>query len=638
MIRRASTIMTCRHPRSPLRRRADDSGQQALLIVVSISIVMFLFSLVLVTQATQEAPIVNRSLINHAAYRALQAGVNQYLYAINQDPNGVTCTKPGAPACAYFAAQGFTFGQFNPVPNTPRGPTGISYTPSEWTAVGYPVLQQNTGTIQVAVVGAAGFANVASSIQYQTADITFKANNNFLLNVSWSQYNDEDPAISGSSCTPTGYLWGGGGNNCGYGDAGYINGYFPLYGPVFSDDEILVCNNPTATIDHITTAAPQLTYSAGGGCSNKVNYLHPSENLSINPYPQTPPTNINALDQPAKSQGCFYQGPTTITFNSGGGYTVSSPDTPWQANNGTTQTTYDGLSLSNNKSSCLPSTGTSGSVTGPANGVIYVHNLNSAACSSGKLPNGSAIASNPLTTAYDAHGFSYDGEGPQPNCEGDAIVHGQVNGAYTLATQNDINLDGNLTYANCPQLTASEQSSMNSATPLGPWPAAAQCSSISSSATNDILGLIATNFVSVNNPLQQSGPWWNPTITPVATCGTSGASAPPDCSNPNPIIMASILALNHTFSVPNYAQSPGYLGTIDFWGSLGEKYIDIEESGYGNGYGMSYNWDPRLSVLSPPDFFTPSTPSWITQSFSVTVGQCSLVWPIPASPTCPALP
>lgn len=627
--------------RGARRGGPDESGQQAILLVVAISLIMFSFSLVLVTQTAQELPIINRTLIDHAAYRALQAGVADYLYAINENSNGVTCTGPTSPACAYFTTQGFAFGQFQSVPNSPNGPTGISYTPSEWTSVGYPVINQANGTIQVAVVGAAGFANAMSSIQYQTADIIFRANDTFLLNVAWSQFNAMDPTIPTSTgCTPTGYLWGGGGSNCGLGDAGVVTPSFPYYGPVFSDDEVLVCQNtnPTVypTIDHIETAAPNLSYSGGGGCSSTVNYINPSQNLSI-PKPLLPPTNINALAIPSTAQGCYYRGPTTINFLATGGYYVSSPDTPWVASNGTTITSYDGANLANNKSQCLPSANnsTAGNVTGPANGVIYVDALSGTTCQKGKLPNGSSIPANPLKSAYDANGYTYDGEGPSPQCNGDAIVSGVVTGGYTLAAQNDIMIDRNVTYADCPTLTTADQKAMNSTAPLGEWTASKQCNTIAPNTVNgqpnlinDTLGLIANNFVSINNPLKNGNL--------VAAC--SGSSLTPDCSNPNPIIMASILALGHTFSVPNFCSSPGVVGTIDFYGSLAEKYIDVEECGGwgGNyGYGVTYTWDSRLSILSPPQFFSPSTPAWLTQAFSVTVGKCSTVWPVNTA-TCPA--
>jgi hypothetical protein len=626
-----SDLRTPPNRRAPTRHRRrrtfDDVGQQALLLVMAITLIMASFALVMVTQTTQEFPVVDHTLVDHAAYRALQAGVNDYLYAINENPNGVTCTSASAPSCAYFNTQGFQFDQFTSVPNTPTGQTGVSYAPSEWTSVGYPVLNQAAGTIQVAVVGAAGFANAASSIQYQTADIVFKAANTFLLNVSWSQYNAIDPNINGvgSGCTPTSYLWGSG--NCGTGDAGTVTPSFPYYGPVFSDDEVLVCNTPT--IQQIETAAPNLTY-ASPGCNNNVTYINPSKNLSINPYPLSPPTNINALSTPAKSQGCYYTGPTTITFLSTGGYYVSSPDTVWQASNGTTNTTYDASSTANNKSQCLPTTSgsTAGNVSGPSNGVIYVTGVTGTGCNSTLQRNDP----NPLYAAYDANGFNYDGEGSSSQCNGDAIVSGAVSGAYTLATANDIMIDGNLTYADCPQLSSTQQNAMNSATPLGEWPTSAQCSSISTTTVNDTLGLIATNFVSINNPLQTV----RGRTQALPTCGSGSASPAPDCSNPDPIIMASILALQHTFSVPNFCSSPGYMGSVDLYGSLGEKYIDVEECG-SNGYGVSYTWDSRLSILSPPEFFTPATPSWDTNSFSVTVGQCSVVWPINTS-TCPTAP
>jgi hypothetical protein len=621
-------------------QRRGDQGQQALLLVVAVALIMFSFSLVLVTQSTQELPIVNRTLIDHAAYRALQAGVNDYLYAINQNPNGVTCTSAAAPSCAYFTTQGFKFNQFTAVPNVPTGSTGISYAPSEWTSVGYPVINQANGTIQVAVVGAAGFDNATSSIEYQTANVTFKANNSFLLSVSWNQFNAIDPTLTsvGTQCIPTGYLWGPmGTTNCGIGDAGYLSQSFPYFGPVFSDDEVLVCQTPT--IDHLTTAAPQLSYAVNGGCSANVTYLTPSKNLIINPYPQSPPTNINALTNPSQLQGCYYVGPTTITFTSTGGYNVSSPDTPWQASNGTTNTTYDGDSLANNKSQCLPSTtgSTSGQVSGPANGVIYVDALSSTTtCTTSNYKN---LPANPLLSAYNGEPFNYDGEGSTPNCNGDAIVSGTESGGLTLAAQNDIVIDNNLTYADCPTLTTSDQTTMNGP-PLGEWPTAKQCSTLAPNTVNgaanlinDTLGLIANNFVSINNPLVKNGN----TVTLAQTCGTTGAPLAPACGNPYPIVMASILALGHALSVPNFQSSPGYQGTVDFYGSLGEKYIDVEETSSNNGYGVDFTWDTRLSILSPPEFFTPSTPSWITNSFSVTVGKCSEVWPIDTT-SCPAIP
>ena len=198
-------------------------------------------------------------------------------------------------------------------------------------------------------------------------------------------------------------------------------------------------------------------------------------------------------------------------------------------------------------------------------------------------------------------------------------------------------IDNNLTYADCGDdgglgLTTSEQNAMNNFSPLRQWPTTANCTALPTTGTIDTLGLIANNFVSINNPMTG-----NPNNAKVVkTCGASGAQPAPDCANPNPIIMASILALGHALSVPNFQDAPGYLGSVDFYGSLGEKYIDVEESG-NNGYGVDFTWDTRLSILSPPQFFTPSTPSWVTNSFSVTVGKCSEVWPVNTS-ACPTIP
>ena len=100
-----------------------------------------------------------------------------------------------------------------------------------------------------------------------------------------------------------------------------------------------------------------------------------------------------------------------------------------------------------------------------------------------------------------------------------------------------------------------------------------------------------------------------------------------------PIIMGSILALSHAFAVPNFNEVNNPVGQIAYYGSMAENFIDVEQQG-SNGYGVDYNWDQRLAVLSPPHYLTPGTNAWTTQSFSVTVGTCSVVWPAVAS-TCP---
>ena len=60
-----------RHAGRQRWRHRDDKGQQALLLVMAVALIMFTFAFVLVNESTAELPIVNKTLIDHAAYRAL---------------------------------------------------------------------------------------------------------------------------------------------------------------------------------------------------------------------------------------------------------------------------------------------------------------------------------------------------------------------------------------------------------------------------------------------------------------------------------------------------------------------------------------------------------------------------------------
>jgi hypothetical protein len=624
-------------------RRRNDDGQQALLLVMGIATIMVLLGTILVSSVDQQDPQVSRTLIGQDSYRALQAGVSDFTYGINQDPNAAACsgiasvppttppTITPSPSCNYFTSHNVSLGTWQVVPNLPTGGGSLNYQPSEWVSIGYPVLNQVNQYVQVTVVGASGFANAPNSIQYQTANITLNATNDFLLNVTWSNFNaldttalDTKLASLASQTPPQGcsYLWQSGGDaNCspGAANSGYFAPNFPTYGPVFSNDEVLATGCPT--INNITTAAPQLIY--GSTCSN---FLQPAKNV-VNHAIDVPPTTLAAgsdLSNAAKVGGCYYTGPTTITLTGTTGFTAVSAGTQVTAGGA------DSYSLASDTSTCP----VNGSAALPSNGVIYVDAM-PASCT--------ALASaNPLTAVYTGAAFSdgttnsYSGETSAPGCEGDVILNGALSGALTIGVANNIVIDGNITYADCPSI-ATQQTNMNNASQSA-WPS--PCS-ITSTGTNDVLGMIANNYIQMNLPLHSAGTvnGVNQNGVPYAACA-AGAPAL-NCTITNPIIMGSMLALTHAFSVPNFKeaniQTNAPIGEIDYWGSLAENFIDIEEQTSGSGavgYAMNYNWDSRLAVLSPPHYLTPGTSAWATQSFSVTVGKCSVVWPVVTS-TCP---
>ena len=68
--------------------RSEQSGQ-ALLIVMGLVTMIFLGTLAVAQNVAQHYPIVQRDQIVHEAYRAMQAGVNNYLSMANSNPDTV---------------------------------------------------------------------------------------------------------------------------------------------------------------------------------------------------------------------------------------------------------------------------------------------------------------------------------------------------------------------------------------------------------------------------------------------------------------------------------------------------------------------------------------------------------------------
>jgi hypothetical protein len=169
------------------------------------------------------------------------------------------------------------------------------------------------------------------------------------------------------------------------------------------------------------------------------------------------------------------------------------------------------------------------------------------------------------------------------NC-GNVYVSGTYSSSLTIASDNDIIIDGNL---------------CNSG--------AACTTSLPAPTGNAVLGLIANDFVRVYHPVS----------------GSRGSSAG-SCSNVNngtgtlynPIVYAAILAVKHSFIVDNYdcgGESPS-LGTLYVYGAIAQLFRGpVGTGGSGgatSGYIKSYNYDDRLSEEEPPYFLDPASAAW----------------------------
>lgn len=646
------------HPPARLRRRLApssrslrDRGQATLAFVFGLTVMMATGAGILATNVMQHFPLVQNDVVAHYAYRALEAGMNTFVADVNANANQIACraNSPTGGQC--------TAGNYNSWKQV-QGTSGPGVVP-EWYLWENPVFcftnactsshsaTANLLYVKVTIYGAAGFPG---HLRYQSSAINLQPQNGFLNRVWWSNYEATDPALTGSSPSSCTQDWKNGyrgPNTSGSYACGPV--YFGpgdrVYGPIFSNDSIYEATRPTLgptqTADpkclFITgrpttgTSSCHTSFSSGGVSQATATAAATSKyGVPVEPLPVTD----SSLAAFATLDGCLYKGPTTIEFDSNDQMTVWSPDTATTAK--------------------CPSNGTTANVPngGHGNGVIYVDSQSTASqCKPGANPfdnyTATTKANGPNAQwGYKGTYYDYFGWQPQPNCEGDAFVSnnprgGGISGQLTVATANNVVVTGNITYTHCGSAFTSTVTHPCAFNPTG---------------TNDVLGLIATNYVEVNRPVrpncQTFYTWW--TGRRYTTCSGvgPGSSLEPPCTvtqlgtpaaalcNPGPVtIDAAILALNHSFTVNNegligpYGTTFGVgpaSGALTVYGSIDQDWRGavgiFGGTGIISGYAKNYDWDSRIAAITPPHYLNPGTPSWALVSSATDLA--------PTIPTC----
>ena len=576
------------------RHRPAAEAGQALVIVLGLIGLLTEGAAALAQNAVQHQTMIAADTLQHESFQALQAGIDEYLSAANTNPDFIVCDH--ANQTSGFCANALQFDTWTPVP-------GVSPTdgPPAWYWLSDPSIDYTTGTVSLTVMGASGYPN---DYRYDEGNVSLTAKNDFLLNVLWIDYNQVDPVVVQQvdqlNSPPTCELYWASSTSP---QTDANNGCIPvefitgdtLDGNVWIKDAIFVCGSPTFQAVHtmdpslpsgeFTVPAPGCNLPSDQQNQPVINDKAASTAGAATPSESIPATNAT-LAQVARTGGCLFQGPTEITLQ-GTTMTVTSPDTP-AASSGATG--GDGLDSASNPNQCLP-TATDPTPNLPANGVIYVQN-----CPSSDT---SCTSFNPMA------GLGETGSsGPT---YGDAIVHGTLTGPLTIATANNIVIDGNICYTSTSGCTTAPGAKLANGSP-----------------NTDMLGLVAQNFVEVNHPVSTCN-WWQSdcrygTVTDMLTCGTAGASPPPACDLYNPVIDAVSLAMNHSFLVNNYALGCP-LGTLTVEGTLDMQWRGPVGVTYSpsnpycgehttSGYLKDYQYDGRLQYLSPPYYLNPGTPSW----------------------------
>ncbi|MBK5219625.1 MAG: hypothetical protein JJE35_07555 [Thermoleophilia bacterium] len=540
----------------PVKRSENEAGFTMISVILGLSLVIAL-SIVAVTAVSGDLHLNRHDLDQRRAYEAAKAGINDYVFHLHNETDYWTDCTNVQPETNAVNQVGSTAKQRH-VPGNTGGTYAIELLPaagqSQYTQCdaanpGPSMLEPSglfRGTFRIRSTGFSGKADVSIVATFKPAT--------FLDYVYLTQYETLDPVSYGFP-NPSPELDGANsqcskplqerdlqGNPLALSMAGRNSAPIPnvkdadgnetiycvvisfvkgdsINGPMHTNDSFAISDNPTlgrGPADPVevsgppkgwfsTKDVPQSGSTKTGSSSNFKGTLTANSPV-INP----PPSN-SALEDIA---GLKFTGQVRICLN---GETIS---------------------VSAGKT-CTESPLYSGPL--PSNGVVYVGGTSCPTIYS------------PFTATY-----------PSTSGCGTAFIHGEYSGQLTLATENDIIVDGNLIHSG-----------------------------------EGVLGLIANNFVRVYHPFSAQ------TGRSKCNSGSNGAG-----SISNLQIDAAILAIEHSFIVDHY-DCGNSLGTLTVNGAIAMKYRGPVGTTGGTGYIKNYNYDDRLRYLQPPSFIEPAESDWV---------------------------
>ncbi len=553
----------------PIRRRNAEEQGFALVTVLIALMALLALSAAAVAYGVGSEAISRRDQNWNAALSAAEAGIDDFVFRLNENSNYFLYSAANQPP---DGNQAFT--QYVPVP----GGNTISQFRYSTSTSGI----STDGTILITSTGKVGTTK-------RTVQATLRRRT-FIDYLYYTDYETLDPALytgplftGDSTYTPaqattncTRYAYASPTRGAGCTEINFISAD-QVNGPLHTNDSFLVCGQPRFNGNTSTSwnKASQPRYRTNTGCSNNTPvFANPGDPKYLSNLAMPPSNSSIKAETAAGKGGCIFTGPTSITLNNDGTMTVTSPFSK-QTNGG-----------------CIAN----GTGALPTNGVVYVQSVPSTAgdpnYTNGCPYTNPAHPLSALIVANDANQFGCR--------DGDLFVQGTLKGQLTIAAANDVLITGNITY--------------NGGT-----------------TGTSLLGLVANNFVYIRHPVQLSTTTYNPPQTSKpAACSSSfdrtdyvqnssGRYVQRICSKDlagaqsNPTINAAILAVNHSFTVP-YWQRGDALGTLAVTGAIAQRFRGPVGTNSGGsvvtGYAKNYVYDQRLRYLSPPKFLDPIASAW----------------------------
>lgn len=535
----------------PLRGRGE--GGVALATVTLACVILMTLAIASVSYALGSQTISRRDQKWNGALAAAEAGIDDYLFRLNQNSNYWKYSASLAPPDGNGAFTGWV--------NVPGAANPASY---RYTA-NSTSLGQN-GTIVLTSTGNVG--GVTRTVQ------TTLRRRAFIDYLYFTDYEVKDPAAydtsAGDNYTPAQaqtscalHYYESRPSNCSqinFISADNING------PLHSNDATYICGTPHFNGDTSTSwvGASGKRWLANTSCSGNAPVFATAGDPRYLPPLTMPPSNSSikaeTVQATGNNGGCLFTGPTSIVLNSNGTMTVNSPFSK-SITNGCTK---------------------SGTQALPKNGVIYVQNVPSSASdvnytngcpySNVKLPGQSTGRSHPL-------GYPIDNDVTTYGCRnGDVFLEGTLKGQLTIASENNIDVVWHVGYQ-------------------------------SGVAGTDMLGLVANNYVEVYHPVNSSGTNLYAKVSPNRIFTTPLISAA--------LLSVNHSFRVQNYNKGGNSPSMGPLTITGAIAQRYRGTVGTNSGGtISNGYAKAYNYDTRLRYMAPPKFLDPVASAWGVATWS----------------------
>jgi hypothetical protein len=573
-----------------LRRRTRDERGFTMLTVMSIMFVVTLLSIAALSAAQNDLRPGGHDTARKVAYAAAEAGVQNYLYHLSQDLDYWTkCTNVPAPNAVN--------NPWNGGGSDPRTWSSLPGSSARYTIELLPVsgaaacdsadavatmIDTDTGTFKIRATGEDRAGGVKRSIVatfrrkslldylYFTDKETLSPDLYAILapdsredgvsptrNVAaWAaancdRYWGDDPSLGGRN-TPTfsGDLL--------YPDGSWHHTSVPFHcqKPGFSSDELVA--GPLHTNDEIFNNCPTAQFGNSPDDAIETSSLGQPGVTTVDPQGgfhqvcSASDTKVNLSTNTSPNAGYGTSLPRSAPLQLPLTNSALLDDTGAAYRfKGTTQITMNGTTM-HVKGTHADGTSVDTDMAIPPDGVVYVANDGSCA-------------------GYKAT----DTDAPTPGC-GNLEVEGNYSANVTLTAENDIVVTGDLKRT--------------------------------SSSSNFLLGLIATNYVRVAHPVTG--------CDPENTCnGMSDCTEPADTQH-DIAIDGVILSLTRSFIVDNWFCGSEQ-GDLIVKGAIAQKYHGpVGDKPAHAGYQKVFTYDEQLRYRSPPHFLDPVNAQWHVRTFS----------------------